>query len=61
MINIGGSGSKCILVIEGSADAYLFASPGLLDYLSFDRDQISGIVGYTMVWFSLLFWLQRVK
>ena len=30
LIQIGGSGSKCILVIEGIADAYLFASPGTL-------------------------------
>lgn len=28
VIQIGGSGSKCVLVAEGIADAYLFASPG---------------------------------
>lgn len=48
VIQIGGSGSKCILVIEGIADAYLFASPGTKKWDTCAGDAIIKALGGKM-------------
>jgi len=48
LIQIGGSGSKCVLVADGTADAYLFASPGTKKWDTCAGDAIIKALGGTM-------------
>jgi len=48
VINIGGSGSKCLLVAEGIADCYLFASPGTKKWDTCAGDAIIKALGGKM-------------